>query len=302
VSDAAAAPARPTAQEVVARERAQRTKVGIASILAGILTFVGGIASGAVYSDAPTNYVVDALREAAGQGQGLPLRTRQVLFFDDKAVQLVLVAVALGLAALLTAYVLLFVYGAIRARDERTRGYLRGIAIAGGLLVGLSTIAVNVGVAVEASSFASGEDRSAEAARDVLDAGWLLVAQGLTPFGTLFLALSFVLVGLNGMRVGLLTRFLGIIAIIAGVLLILPLSGGLPVVQTFFLVALGLLLLGRISVPPAWSAGEAVPWPSQQELAERRELERRQAGGDADDDPRTEAPSPATSKKKRKRR
>ncbi len=43
---------------------------------------------------------------------------------------------------------------------------------------------------------------------------------------------------------------------------------------------LALLFSGRWpnGMPPAWSSGEAVPWPTQQELREQRERERQRDG------------------------
>ena len=46
------------------------------------------------------------------------------------------------------------------------------------------------------------------------------------------------LICLNAMRVGLLTRFMGVLGIITGALQILPLGGPLPVVQCFWLLML----------------------------------------------------------------
>ena len=74
------------------------------------------------------------------------------------------------------------------------------------------------------------------------------------------------------MRVGLLTRFMGVLGMIVGALFIIPLGSSLPIVQAFWLVALGVLFLGRwpAGMPPAWVTGEAQPWPTQQELREAR--------------------------------
>ena len=79
-------------------------------------------------------------------------------------------------------------------------------------------------------------------------------------------------VSLNAMRVGLLTRFMGVLGIITGVLQILPFGGPLPVVQCFWMLMLSILFLGRwpSGNPPAWQTGRAEPWPSSAELRERR--------------------------------
>src|ERR1043165_7150967 len=79
--------------------------------------------------------------------------------------------------------------------------------------------------------------------------------------GSLLLAVGLVHLSLNAMRVGLLTTLLGYIGIVAGALLVLV---PLPVVQVFWVGALGFLFLGRWPGGdlPAWRTGQAEPWPS----------------------------------------
>ena len=59
----------------------------------------------------------------------------------------------------------------------------------------------------------------------------------------LAIASAYVLVSLNAMRAGLLTRFLGILGVIVGALVIIQI-GPFPVVQTFWLLALAVLFAG----------------------------------------------------------
>jgi hypothetical protein len=80
--------------------------------------------------------------------------------------------------------------------------------------------------------------------------------------GTLAFAFAYVIIALNAMRAGLLSRFMGILGIIVGALMVLPLLPS-PVVMIFWLGALGLLFLGRWAGGrgPAWESGQAEPWP-----------------------------------------
>jgi hypothetical protein len=80
--------------------------------------------------------------------------------------------------------------------------------------------------------------------------------------GTLAFAFTYVILALNAMRAGLLTRFMGVLGIIVGALMVLPILPS-PVVQIFWLGALGLLFLGRWGGGrgPAWETGKAEPWP-----------------------------------------
>ena len=110
------------------------------------------------------------------------------------------------------------------------------------------------------------------------------------------------------MRVGLLTRFLGILGIISGVLTVAPQLMPLPVIQSFWLVRVGLLMLGAVrgGAPPAWCTGNAEPWPSQRRAGaahERAPSAPSQRNGDGDGEP-FPAPRahPSSKKRKRKRR
>jgi hypothetical protein len=89
------------------------------------------------------------------------------------------------------------------------------------------------------------------------------VALGLA--GSVATAFLFVMLPLRARRVGLMSPFMSILGVIAGVLFVLPLFPGVPVVlQAFWLSALGLLFLGRWpgGRGPAWESGRAEPWPT----------------------------------------
>ena len=103
--------------------------------------------------------------------------------------------------------------------------------------------------------------------------------------GQFALAFAFVLISLNAMRAGLLTRFMGVLGILVGVfpvllsLLASTLSGvgggPAPIVQFFWLGALAYLFTGRWpnGLPKAWKTGKEEPWPSSQEMREKRQAE-----------------------------
>ena len=192
--------------------------------------------------------------------------------------------------------------------------------VLGTALLSIASLMQAIGSVIAASAFAGATDQSAAAARDAQASPAVLAAGLMQVVGVFALALAFVLLALNGMRTGLLTRFMGVLGMIVGALFIIPLGSSLPIVQAFWLVALGVLFLGRwpTGMPPAWVTGEAQPWPTQQELREAR-LER--AGGDGEERPRRSGrreraeppetpapelperrPHPSSKKRKRKRR
>jgi hypothetical protein len=307
---------KPDVPEILARERRTRNPVGIAALVASVMAVVAGVLPQSIYSDFPRVYVLDALRDAAGQSIGREgLRTAQVLFIHDKAFPLLLVAIAQALAALLIAYVLVFLHRASTDRGATTPRVARLLAMLGGAATAVGALVLQIAVMSEASSFASSSDHSTAAAHDALRGGAVVAGSGIGFFGGLSLAAAFVLIAIGAMRVGLLTRFLGVLGAIVGVLLVLgPATGSSTfIVQTFWLLMAGVLILGRwpTGMPPAWTSGEAMPWPSQQEIREARTAARAERRGepppaprrDPAADPRSEVPSPATSaRKKRKRR
>jgi hypothetical protein len=73
------------------------------------------------------------------------------------------------------------------------------------------------------------------------------------------------------MRVGLLTKFMGYLGMFAGALVLFQITQ-VPVVQLFWLVALGYMLSGRwpTGMPAAWRTGKAEVLPSGAELRARR--------------------------------
>ena len=57
--------------------------------------------------------------------------------------------------------------------------------------------------------------------------------------------MGWVVICLNAMRIGLLTRFMGVLGVICGALIVLPILSPLPIVQTFWLGAMAVLLAKR---------------------------------------------------------
>jgi hypothetical protein len=90
----------------------------------------------------------------------------------------------------------------------------------------------------------------------------LLVAGGLiSTVGVLALVFGMIYTNLWSMRTGLVSRFWGALGMAFGLFLILPLFPPVPGLVLWF-AALGLMFLGLWPrpLPPAWAAGEAVPW------------------------------------------
>lgn len=108
------------------------------------------------------------------------------------------------------------------------------------------------------------EDDEAENA--LSEASLAPIVSGLYLAGALAFVVSFLYAGLWAMRTGLLSRFWGSLGMVAGITFLL---GPLFIVALVWLVYFAFLLFGRVpgGKPPAWEAGEAVPWPTPGEKA-----------------------------------
>jgi hypothetical protein len=188
---------------------------------------------------------------------------------------------------------------ATRARRPELPRVAQYLPVIGAVLSAVATLLSTVATILAVGDFLDGS-RTVDDADVITESGLLVTAQLINLPGLLALAVGLVLICLNAMRAGLLTRFMGVLGIITGALLVFPLGSPLPIVQCFWLFMLGMLYLGFWpgGPPPAWASGEAMPWPSGGQ---------RRRGGRSAPEPEPPAAEPlpsraGSSRKKRKRR
>lgn len=239
------------------------------------------------------------------------------------------------LGYLAVAVALYYLARATAARRSEMSGPMRTMALLGPLATALSALLVMIavlnlagkvgdltqprGLSDRAGGAANllGNNLAGEDAFNDLktDSGLFTGGAYIALAANLALGFGLVLVSLNAMRAGLLSRFVGILGVIAGVLTVLFQGAG--VIEAFWLGALGVLFLGRWpgGRGPAWGTVESIPWPSAVEQRAAR-LEEEGDGGDEDDyeeepvsaverdegQPAASDPHPASKKRKRKRR
>lgn len=220
---------------------------------------------------------------------------------------------ALGLLGLVVT--LNFLFHAARARRPEMSPATRGAVLAGGVVSAIGAVIYSAILAVKAHQFVTQGAQTYQQANHLTKGAALPVLQTLDIAAQFALDIGLILIALNAMRVGLLTRFTGYCGLavgVAGMLLI----GSAPAaaLEVFWLGSLAYLFAGRWpgGDPPAWQTGKAEPWPSARELREER---LKAAGGAAPRRPKP-APEPAavgapasptrtrasTPKRKRKRR
>jgi hypothetical protein len=143
------------------------------------------------------------------------------------------------------------------------------------------------------------------------DSTGVQVAQGLLFPAVLGMVVAMIYTPLQAMRAGLLTRFFGTLGMAFGASLILILPAALLGILLWS-AYLALVFVGRVpgGRPPAWEAGEAIPWPKP---GEERSSAPRPSGeaieGEAAEVPAAAKPSegasagqPGSPRRKRKRR
>ena len=265
---------------------------------------VGRLAAAAAFFSAMLAAASMAI-QAALIGAPPDTEREALLRFDEHRGEfLASLALQVGSYLLLAAAMLYLLRATMHRRPEVPR-FTTGLLVLAPLLLGVGGVLNQLALNDVAKEFISTGERSESRADDLLedrDVVGAAIGQG----GTLCLALSFVLVSLNAMRAGLLSRFMGVLGIIVGALLVLPLlPGGQSTIQIFWVAALGLLFLGRWpgGRGPAWETGEAIPWPSAAEAREAALAEPTAGEGEGPAEQEVEeTPRPASRKRKRKRR
>jgi hypothetical protein len=294
-------------------EARHRMRAALAAVIAALAIFGGQLIEQVAVADAPSLPLLEGLQKLAQPGTVLDQPAAQVRlaqFLDDHAVEVIggRVVTAIGFFAL--AYALTFLAFAVRARRPQFGRWVLYLPVVGGVLFGVAWIAWGVGRVADARDLLDGPGTIAEV-QDIGETGIARVSEVLLQPAALALAVGIVLVSLNAMRTGLLTRFMGALGIVVGVFQIIQVGASLPLVQTFWLAGLALLFAGRRpgGDPPAWRTGRAEPWPSAQQAAEARKAQQEQeqaAPPPEEPEPEPErvpaGEHPATSKRKRKRR
>jgi hypothetical protein len=297
-------------EETLAREAEQRPRALAAALVAGIAGFAGAIMVPVVTGDGPTQAdgfisLPEALdARIDGRAPDEPsLLVRQVDYYGDQVPALGLAAVLTALGAACAGLLLLFLYRATAARNEQLGRLPLYATLVGAIMVPAGHLIWRISVLVGAAGFEDEPVRTHETAADIVGSGGALTGQLIQYFGSFALGLAFVLVSLNAMRAGLLTRFFGVLGIIVGVLAVVQLDAP-QLVRTIWLIGVGLLIAGRLpgGLTPAWASGRAVPWPSQQELREQREAAAAARRGDAEPANAGTRAAQATARRKRKKR
>ncbi|MGH2833757.1 MAG: hypothetical protein ACRDK2_13365 [Solirubrobacteraceae bacterium] len=305
-------------KERVEAETTRRTRLAVPAVAAGVLYLLSAIILNAILGGAPTVGPVQGLTPAL-QGQANPVRSprwEEVLYESHHALDLIagsaLTAVALGLLTVC----LLFLLSAVVHRRPETPALARPLVLAGGSVIALLSVANQIVLSIRRHQFVNTHNYSIHAVNVITHNTAYDIMAILTPLGGLALVAGMIMTMLGSVRVGLLPRWMGMVGGVSAVLLLLP-TPTFDLIPAFWLVALGILLMGRWPKgdPPAWAAGEARPWPSQTQIRSEQQAAREAKGKgprarqqlaapdalSADVAPAAAAPKGSSSRRRRKR-
>jgi hypothetical protein len=263
--------------EQLANESERRDRLGVPAFAGGFLYFLSAIIVTSTLSSAPTVGLLQGLAPAL-RGEANPTvspRAVEVKYISHHAFALIAGSTLKSIALVVLTLVLLLLLDATRFRRPETWTYARPLVLVGGIGLAIINIAHQIVGSIRAHGFAVGHDFTAHAVEQALTKGAVNVgSQYLDLLAALALTAGMIVVSLGAIRVGLLTRWMGVIGIFSGILILLPIGGAtLEIVPAFWMLGMGLLYLGRWpnGDPPAWAAGEARPWPTQAERRAERE-------------------------------
>jgi hypothetical protein len=274
-----------TAVEIEQRtafESERRARLAVPAVAGGVLYLLSGIILNATLKELPTVGVLQGLEPALKGIANPPVspRAAEVKFIDHHAFGLIAGSVLTAIAVIALTLVLLFLADSTRFRRPESFPAARPLVLAGGIGYALLNLLHEVALAIEAHKFATGHDFTNKAVEKALlssgSTGIALLLLGL--IAALALTVGMIAVSVGAMRAGLVPRWLSVLGVLSG-LLFLPFfaTATLQLIPTFWLVATGILLMGRYPSgdPPAWAAGESRPWPTQAEVRAKREQEKR---------------------------
>lgn len=244
------------------RERERGKPAGIAAIVSGVLAAAFVFATQAITRGANVQDAGDNLR-----------------FFAQHKGQFLLPFVGRSISFLLLVLVVLYLYDATKYRRPKTPSATRILGVGGAAALGIATMLAYFGQRKAGADFLalgplSPQEASKQADHLLTKTPLFQVSSFILLAGTLALAFWLVLNGLNALRAGLLSKFMGYLGVMLGpALVLLPFT---PIILAVWLISLGAIFMDILprGRPPAWASGEEMPWPT---AADRH----RQAGAGA---------------------
>jgi hypothetical protein len=298
-------------KQQVARETEWRARLAIPAFAAGVVYLLSGIITNSVAASAPTVGVLQGLAPVlSGRARtAVSPRAPEVKYISHHASSLIIASAMAAFAIVTLTLVLMLLAEASRFRRPASWAAARPLILVGGIALAVISLAHQVVVATETHSFAVGHDFTNHAVDNALAKSTPnVVSQYLDLLAGLSVAIAMGVIVVNSIRVGLVTRWLGVVGLISAIVIFLPIGGAtLEVIPSFWLVAMGILYVGKWpnGQPPAWESGQSRPWPSRAQMRQQATAGAGRpalATGSGDVAPAPARPASAGSSRKRRRK
>jgi hypothetical protein len=191
-------------------------------------------------------------------------QAEQLRMFDSVQSDLLVQSILIAISFLFFIPALISTFRSVQARNKSVRPGLIGLVIAGPILLAgsqvITFLAYDAASAVFLDPNGGLDIHSNDVATETFTGQFstqLLFGLGFA--GRLALAFSTVYMALNAMRTGLFTRFWGTMGMALGIGSLV--FGPLMLIGYMLLIALVIAAWWPGARPPAWDAGEAIPWP-----------------------------------------
>jgi hypothetical protein len=269
-------------RQQVAREDERRTRLSVPAFAGGFLYLLSAIIITSTLNGLPTVGPLQGLAPTISgvANPAVSPRTEEVKFISRHAFPLIAGSVVAAVAVGALTLILLLLFEAAAFRRPTIWPPARMLVLGGGVAVAVASIAHEVVYAIETHNFATGHDFTRGAVDSALTKGTAnQIVAYLSLLAGLALVVGMVVVLLNALRAGLVPRWMGVLGMFSGLLILLPNVGAtLQLIPAFWMVMMGILYAKRWpgappkgGDPPAWAAGEARPWPTRAQLqAERK--------------------------------
>jgi len=235
------------------------------------------------------------------------------LITENQRATVDIIGAVLDFAGLIAVAALLnWLHHIAQARQPTLKAATRWVAVGGATLAAVMAVVYTVLFTAKAHQFVTTGNQSYPQAKHLIGGTGLLVLQLPYDLGLLLLAIGLIFTSLSVMRVGLITRLVGYVGVVAGALFLFQIPVLTTIVQAYWLAAIAVTLARRwpSGDPPAWESGVAVPWmstragPPQDNRGTRAQRRRRVSDQEVlEAVQQSEAPpNPKAGRSKRKRR
>jgi len=255
--------------ESLDRERHRRERLGVPATASGVLYLLGSIILFRALEKLPTVGILQALQPALN-GKTAALispQAAEVKYLSHQAFGLISGTVLQAIAFVFLTLVLVLLLDATQLRSGDRSVNVRRLVWAGGIGTAVIVVVGQIVRAINTHNFAVGHEFTQHAVEQAVTKGASNAIAGyLGLLLPVVLVVGMIFTLLRATRVGLLFRWLRVFGIIAAIIL-LPIfaqAWELQLIPAAWLVTMGFMFMERLpsGLPPAWSSGEAAPWPT----------------------------------------